>query len=68
MMSTGEPRLAALSRRLHMTEGQLYTTVLAALLVALLSLTGLPNAHQRRGGDSLSGTSPVLEQPTGATP
>lgn len=60
-MSTGrEPRAAAIARRIGMTEGQLYTTILAAMLVALLSLTGLPDAHQRSGGDSLSGTSPVL--------
>ncbi|HLT15551.1 MAG TPA: hypothetical protein VK007_02520 [Acidimicrobiales bacterium] len=45
--------MAVLARRLGMTEGQLYTTVIAALVVAVLTLTGLPGAHD-------------LEDPTGA--
>ena len=45
--------MAVLARRVGMTEGQLYTTVIAALVVAALTLTGLPGAHD-------------LEDPTGA--
>ena len=60
--------MGVVARHLGMSEGQLYTTILAAMLVALLSLTGLPNAHQRSGGDGLSGTSPVLDQPLEPAP
>ena len=68
MRAGRNPRMGAVARRLGMTEGQLYTTILAALLLALLSLTGLPNAHQRSGDDGLSGTSPVLGQPLEPAP
>ena len=37
--------MAMLARRAGMTEGQLYTVDLTALLVAVLTLTGLPGAH-----------------------
>ena len=36
----------ALANRLKMTEGQLYTVVIALLFVAALLLTGLPGAHR----------------------
>jgi hypothetical protein len=60
--------MSGIARRVGMPDGQLYTTILAAMLVALLSLTGLPNAHQRSGADSMSGTSPVLGQPVEPAP
>ena len=55
------PLMAQLAGRVRMTEGQLYTAVLGVVVVVLLSLTGLPQAHQRNGDDTLSGSSNVLE-------
>lgn len=49
-----------LAERLRMTEGQLYTVVLAALAVLLMTLTGLPNAHQNGNGITLSGSSTTV--------
>lgn len=44
----------AIANRLRMTEGQLYTAVLALLFVAALLLTGLPGAHKLdTGGDGI---------------
>ncbi len=57
--------MALLAERLRMTEGQLYTAVLGLALVVLLSLTGLPHAHQRDNSDSLSGGSVLLEPQEG---
>jgi hypothetical protein len=37
--------MAMLARRAGMTEGQLYTAVIAVLVVVVLTLTGLPAAH-----------------------
>jgi hypothetical protein len=54
MSTDDEPLMAILARRARMTEGQLYTAVLVVVLVALLSLTGLPNAHRRSHDDNLS--------------
>lgn len=58
--------MGLLAERLRMTEGQLYTAVLGIALVVLLSLTGLPHAHQRGNDDSLSGTNVLLEPQEGA--
>jgi hypothetical protein len=57
-----QPVMARIAARLRMTEGQLYTAVLAAVVVILLSLTGLPNARQRSNADGLSGPT-VIEAP-----
>jgi hypothetical protein len=43
----------AIAHRLRMTEGQLYTVVLAFLFVALLLLTGLPNAYRTDTGNGI---------------
>lgn len=37
--------MAALATRLRMTEGQVYTAIVGALVVLLLTVTGLPRAH-----------------------
>jgi hypothetical protein len=37
---------ALLAARVHMTEGRLYTAVLAVVAAVLLTITGLPNAHR----------------------
>lgn len=39
--------MAPLAHRATMTEGQLYTAVIAVLAVILLTLTGLPDAAER---------------------
>lgn len=39
--------MASIARRAAMTEGQLYTAVIAVLATLLLTLTGLPNAAER---------------------
>lgn len=39
-----------LARRMRMTEGQLYSAVIAVFIAALLALTGLPTAHKNVGG------------------
>lgn len=45
--SNTEPTVMGLiAKRVRMTEGQLYTIVILAALVLLLTLTGLPNAHE----------------------
>jgi hypothetical protein len=56
-----------LADRWGMTEGQLYTAVLALAVALLLTVTGLPTAHQRSGSDSLSGPGgvPLAPVPTG---
>jgi hypothetical protein len=36
--------MGLLARRVDMTEGQLYTTIIVVLAVALLTLTGMPGA------------------------
>jgi hypothetical protein len=60
--SSGDPTIVGLlSRKARMTEGQLYTVVLVALAVLLLTLTGLPNAHRRDRTDT-----PAVTAPTGA--
>ena len=41
-----------MARKARMTEGQLYTVVVVALAVLLLTLTGLPNAHRRDQPDT----------------
>lgn len=46
-VSDGRIVMAAIARRAAMTEGQLYTAVIAVLAVLLLTLTGLPNAASR---------------------
>ncbi|HEY2811959.1 MAG TPA: hypothetical protein VGJ03_00705 [Acidimicrobiales bacterium] len=38
--------MGLIAKRVRMTEGQLYTIVILAALVLLLTLTGLPNAHE----------------------
>lgn len=40
------PIMGVLADRLRMTEGQLYTAILALLVAATLTLTGLPSAHR----------------------
>jgi hypothetical protein len=35
-----------IASRVRMTEGQLYTAVLAIIAAVLLTITGLPNAHR----------------------
>jgi hypothetical protein len=45
--------MALIGQRLRLTEGQLYTLIVCALIVVLLSLTGLPTAHKRQGGGLL---------------
>lgn len=37
--------MAALATRLRMTEGQVYTAIVGVLVVLLLTVTGLPRAH-----------------------
>jgi hypothetical protein len=54
--------LGALARRLRMTEGQLYTVVIALLFAATLLLTGLPGAH-RVDASVDRGTMPVEVAP-----
>ena len=39
--------MGVLAARMRMTEGQLYTALIAVIMAVLLALTGLPNAHQR---------------------
>jgi hypothetical protein len=48
--------LERVAARARMTEGQLYTAVLALAIALLIGLTALPQAHQRVDvGDGLSG-------------
>jgi hypothetical protein len=47
--------MGLLAERSRMSEGQLYTIVVGAIVVLLLSVTGLPNAHR-----SDAGTTPTL--------
>jgi hypothetical protein len=54
--------MGLLAKRVRMTEGQLYTAVLAVAIALLLTLTGLPNARHTTVG--LPGAGPV---PTLAT-
>ena len=44
----GEPPtvMGMLAARVRMTEGQLYTAILAVLLTFALMITGLPHAHK----------------------
>ena len=42
----GPTIIGLVAAKWRMTEGQVYTVVLAALAVVLLTLTGLPNAHK----------------------
>ena len=51
------PIMAILAHRLRMTEGQLYTAVLVVLLAVILTLTGLPSAHQTVPAIPISPTS-----------
>ena len=41
-----------IATRVHMTEGQLYTAILAIVAAVLLTLTGLPNAHRTTGSST----------------
>lgn len=52
--------MAMLAGRVGMTEGQLYTAVIAVLVVVVLTLTGLPAAHDL--ADS-TGAAPVPAPP-----
>jgi hypothetical protein len=47
---SGPTILGLVSERMRMTEGQLYTVAISALVVLLLTLTGLPSAHKPAGG------------------
>ena len=63
-----ETLMGSLARRVRMTEGQLYTAIIAVAFALLLSLTGLPGAHQRPEDDLLSGGGvPVLSVTTTTT-
>jgi hypothetical protein len=42
----GDGRVDRLARRLHLTEGQLYTVVLTLLVVLLLLSSGLPGSGE----------------------
>lgn len=55
--------MGLLAERCGMTEGQLYTAVIALAVALLLTVTGLPAAHQRSGTDSLSGGGTVPVAP-----
>lgn len=52
--------MGILAERVRMTEGQLYTAVLAVLLVVWLTLAGVPHAHKlppaNGGSTTTSGT------------
>lgn len=57
-----DPTLVGLmAQRVRMTEGQLYTLIIAAALVILLTLTGLPGAHR-------PATTSTRPAPTASTP
>ncbi len=58
--SASRGMMATLARRAAMTEGQLYTVVIAVLAVLLLTLTGLPNDAPRDPGQ-VPGRSPAGE-------
>lgn len=62
--------MGLLADRWGMTEGQLYTSIIALVVALLLTVTGLPTAHQRSDTDSLSGGGavPVAPPPTTAAP
>ncbi|MDQ2648397.1 MAG: hypothetical protein M3Z03_02450 [Actinomycetota bacterium] len=53
--------LGAVANRVRMTEGQLYTVVLALLFVAALLLTGLPGAHKTESNDGIVVPPPAAE-------
>lgn len=55
-----------IAARVHMTEGQLYTAVLAVIVAVLLTLTGLPTAHEaarNHGSPAPAGTVSPSGQP-----
>jgi hypothetical protein len=47
MTDDDTPRMARLAGRVGVSEGQLYTLILAVLAVALLLVTALPGAGER---------------------
>ncbi|HEY9556565.1 MAG TPA: hypothetical protein VIR58_07515 [Acidimicrobiales bacterium] len=57
-----------LSERVGMTEGQLYTAVIAIAVAVLLTVTGVPNARQRSDTDGFSGSGSVPTLPATTTP
>lgn len=59
--------MGLLAERARMTEGQLYTAVIALAVALLLTVTGLPTAHQRSATDSLSGPGAAPTAPTAPT-
>ena len=44
--------MARIAERIRMTEGQLYTAIIAIGIVLLMSLTGLPTAQRAPSGDT----------------
>lgn len=59
--------MGLIAGRLRMTEGQLYTAVIAVAIALLLTLTGLPTAHERVDTDGFGGDSvPTLPSPSEA--
>ncbi|HEY1831642.1 MAG TPA: hypothetical protein VGG38_15515 [Acidimicrobiales bacterium] len=60
----GVSLMGVLAARIRMTEGQLYTVLIALLLALLLTLTGLPNAHKSSGTPLAPSFTPTTTQVT----
>lgn len=58
--------MGLLAERVRMTEGQLYTVVIALVVALLLTVTGLPTAHTR-SDDDFSGSGVPALTPTSTT-
>jgi hypothetical protein len=60
--------MGLLAKRFRMTEGQLYTAIITVAVAALLTFTGLPNAHRRPPGLPTGGASIPTLAPTTVPP
>lgn len=63
----GPTVMGLLAGRAGMTEGQLYSAVIAVVVAILLTVTGVPTAHQRPEQDGLSGPLVTLAPTTTTT-